>query len=1381
MRVREAQVSAMQAAALEEARAAGRRQARAAGVVGGEAGGSYELLQRFFYDFGGPEWALSYGWLEGRDPCCIPGTSPCRAWYGLECAYDGPNATVGVVENVLFSDNNLNGKLQLIEDSLCQMPHLVTLAVLNENITGTLPQCLASMPALLQLYLSNLNLEPQPLPLFLASMKQLQVLALAAVNLVGPIPDEAAALTGSVFSLILSDNTLTGTIPEWLSHAGNLTSLVLRCNALEGTIPPSLFARKFALLDLSQNKLNGSIPDAFLPYQYYVSLDLSHNQLEGTLPPTIGYVASSYFPVNITLAGNMLSGGVDVLFPAYSKLARLNLASNRFYGTIPAAVGLASNLSELVLSDNKLFGTIPAEIGNMGQLELLNLADNEFTAIDRSMTLYTIPKLRQVSLRGNRLTWLPPLVYLDVVVEDNKVTQCAYTSLMTFLDVSGNPIRPLSGGRRLRMGDILSMLIASDIGVESALLSCVQGLQTGYARLKTLALAQIGLSGSLMPTIFEVFPGISHLDLQGNNLGGPLPQSTTFFSFTLPFSLEFLDLSNNALSGSLPAVYGPALETNLQFLGLLDGNFVCPGLTAPHSRAQIHVDATYYHRTLCRCSPRFWGKVQADGSGCHSLATYCDDEKECIVHAPSANETVSVASTAVVVSKGYWPSPSADAAVLLIRCTSLPVPADQIACNPAGRLECTPNIVRGENGETLSKFSCKPVDEVCRWGHSERLCGKCETGFFRTAVGCRQCTGLISSPWTLVFGLIFFFIFMGLAILIRTRDPSPQMQRIREHFHEQRTLREFLTAYRGELIQVTSLYVSFCVAVAFVEPSWVETMLALFATTYYVVYSLLRKSLPPDEGGSGRGDGRNERTALLARAHSDGQDDRDAVGGFLGETPVRDVREALAVASGVFKSFVVYFQTLAAVTNGLVVWPKWGSFIVALNKLLVSVAPLVCQHPSLTYQDMFLIVMLLPLGLVVAISVLFGVWVVYQWLCKIRMVASVKSSDDGAVRVAVAHKLFAVRVRTAGQVLFAVVVLTGYIMFFPVMSTYFELYACSRDNTPLEQGKQQSISYMTTVPWIRCFNSHEYFSMYIPGSLLMVVYVAGFVWVFHLLNAHHRGGELRHGAVRLQYSILFESFRRGAWWFEKVLTVRRALLALAVAGSATASLSSIGVTVVLTISLAIQGWYAPYSTSLGNLAEIVGLCSVIFSFLVTQSALRVYQASSASEYKLEGIPEVLNNVAVYNALATFAIYGLVAILPFLRLVPSIRARNWRIFHILGLGRPEGKATPAVRAGATTGARWQSLMVSMADLPPSPQSSVQNANAAAQAELETLRARVAELERDARDRATAALRVSISFQAEMDQMRAKLAKLRATSGASAEELVCNGGGEDREAS
>ena len=91
------------------------------------------------------------------------------------------------------------------------------------------------------------------------------------------------------------------------------------------------------------------------------------------------------------------------------------------------------------------------------------------------------------------------------------------------------------------------------------------------------------------------------------------------------------------------------------------------------------------------------------------------------------------------------------------------------------------------------------------------------------------------------------------------------------------------------------------------------------------------------------------------------------------------------------------------------------------------------------------------------------------------------------------------------------------------------------------------------------------------------------------------------------------------------------------------------------------------------------------------------------------------------------------------------------------------------------------MVSMADLPPSPQSSVQNANAAAQAELETLRARVAELERDARDRATAALRVSISFQAEMDQMRAKLAKLRAASGASAEELVCNGGGEDREAS
>ena len=90
-------------------------------------------------------------------------------------------------------------------------------------------------------------------------------------------------------SLILQNNLIRGTIPEYLGEISLLNTLVLSGNPLEGSIPEVMLQNTPLLgtIHLSRNNLNGTIPTelAALPV---TDLRLDENALTGPIPAALG-------------------------------------------------------------------------------------------------------------------------------------------------------------------------------------------------------------------------------------------------------------------------------------------------------------------------------------------------------------------------------------------------------------------------------------------------------------------------------------------------------------------------------------------------------------------------------------------------------------------------------------------------------------------------------------------------------------------------------------------------------------------------------------------------------------------------------------------------------------------------------------------------------------------------------------------------------------------------------------------------------------------------------------------------------------------------------------------------------------------------------------
>ena len=207
--------------------------------------------------------------------------------------------------------------------------------------------------------------------------------------------------SGNVGSIILYDNSLTGSIPAELGNLTNLTTLYLYRNSLSGSIPAELGnLTNLWFLHLNNNSLSGGIPAELGNLTNLTTLYLDNNSLSGSIPTELGNLMNL---TTLYLQNNSLSGSIPAELGNLTNLWFLHLNNNSLSGSIPTELGNLTNLADLFLSYNSLSGSIPVELGNLTNLTTLNLGWNDLTG-SIPVELSNLTNLTGLYLDGNSLS-----------------------------------------------------------------------------------------------------------------------------------------------------------------------------------------------------------------------------------------------------------------------------------------------------------------------------------------------------------------------------------------------------------------------------------------------------------------------------------------------------------------------------------------------------------------------------------------------------------------------------------------------------------------------------------------------------------------------------------------------------------------------------------------------------------------------------------------------------------------------------------------------------------------------------------------------------------------------------------------------------------------
>ncbi|KAL0398254.1 UNVERIFIED_CONTAM: LRR receptor-like serine/threonine-protein kinase GHR1 [Sesamum radiatum] len=280
----------------------------------------------------------------------------------------GEAQTFGSLKVLDLSYNQLSGELpgfNFVYD-------LQVLKLGNNRFSGPIPNNLLKGDSLVltELDLSGNNLSG---PISMITSTTLHTLNLSSNMLSGELP----LLTGSCAVIDLSKNQFEGNLTRLLKW-GNVEFLDLSQNHLTGSIPEvtAQFLR-LNYLNISHNSLNGSLPKVLTLFPKLTTLDLSFNQLSG---PVFNYSLTSSTLNELHLQSNVLSGNIDFSpLSNNSNLHVLELSDNQLNGYLPDSFGSLTGLQVINVGENNFSGSLPTSIGDITTLISLDISRNHFS------------------------------------------------------------------------------------------------------------------------------------------------------------------------------------------------------------------------------------------------------------------------------------------------------------------------------------------------------------------------------------------------------------------------------------------------------------------------------------------------------------------------------------------------------------------------------------------------------------------------------------------------------------------------------------------------------------------------------------------------------------------------------------------------------------------------------------------------------------------------------------------------------------------------------------------------------------------------------------------------------------------------------------------
>ncbi|KAK8999012.1 hypothetical protein V6N11_070191 [Hibiscus sabdariffa] len=458
------------------------------------------------------------------------------------------------VSNINFGNNNLSGP---IPSSIGRLQNLFRFDLHNNQLNGSIPKQVGTLRSLYLLDFSE-NFLTGSIPASIGNLSNLVYLYFSGIYLSGSIPSEIGLLK-LLSALEFPANNLSGVIPISIGNLTNLERLFLGENSLSGQIPQTYC--KFTYFQLSNNHLTGPLPENLCLGGELIRLAVVNNSLTGPIPSTLRDCKSLY---RARLEGNQFTENISDAFGIYPNLDHIGLSDNNFFGELSPKWGQCPSLTSLRISNNNISGKIPTELQHATRLEELDLSSNHLIG-EIPKELGALKMMSRLFLSGNRLSGkIPSEIGLLSNLEQLKLAsnnlsgpipdQLGSCLKLFHLNLSMNN---LGGGIPSSISNVI-VLQSLDLSQNSL----IGGIPKEFGKLKSLEILNLShnrLNGSI-PDAFNELHGLSIVNLSFNRLEGPIPDLKAFHEASFDALRNNKGLCGNA-TGLRPCVL-PSRDTH---------------------------------------------------------------------------------------------------------------------------------------------------------------------------------------------------------------------------------------------------------------------------------------------------------------------------------------------------------------------------------------------------------------------------------------------------------------------------------------------------------------------------------------------------------------------------------------------------------------------------------------------------------------------------------------------------------------------------------------------------------------------------------------------------------------------------------------------------